>query len=617
MDNNVVFTKRVFIIGLIKLFIFFVIIIRLFYLQIRESLYFKKLADKNRTSLVPIIPKRGVIYDRFFTKIASHVLTWELLFIKSQINTDINVFLSSFDEIISLSVEEKLRISKDYKKYTPYTPILVKTNLTEKQVAVLETLSYKISGIFIRPIYKRYYPYKYVFSHILGYVGITNDLNKTKNISNWATGKIGLEFSLDSTLRGEVGFLKYEVNAYGKVIKELERQTPIAGYDVSLTIDYKLQNYIFSLLEGFSGSCIVVDVKNGDILSLVSTPSFDANLFVDGIEQSEWNKLLGNEYKPLSNKSALSMYPPGSTIKPIMSLIALDKGVIDPKQTVKCKGYIDVGRHRFHCWKKEGHGVVNMEEAIFNSCDVYFYELAKKLTIADMIKVGKDFGFGETHLPLIKNESLGKTLDMEDEGHLGQKIISIIGQGKWLTTPVQLANMITIIANDGKILPFNLLKSIESKNKIMYPKMKNNVTQLSYKQEHFDIIKEAMFKTINHPKGTGANARISAKHKPFPDWKVAGKTGTSQVKRISLEDRKNGLNVENIPWQFRDHALFVGFLPFHDPKYSVTLVLDHASSSTYITAPISKKIMMEVKKRHLLYDKQDKIINKILETRDY
>ncbi|MFL1781387.1 Cell division protein FtsI/penicillin-binding protein 2 [Candidatus Hepatincolaceae symbiont of Richtersius coronifer] len=610
--NSKLFNRRVFILLAGKFFLFGILLFRLFYLQIKENFYFEKLSEKNRTTLVPILPKRGIIYDNLQQKIADNLFLWEALFIKSQINQSIELFVNTAGTIIDLTEDDKKRIITAYRSNPSHTPILIKQNLSQSEIAALETLSSNLSGIFIRPFYRRNYRFKEIFAHLIGYTSLSNNLSKTSNVPNWQVGKAGIEVTMDSFLKGEIGYSKYEINVYGHVIRQLEQTPSKAGHNISLTINAELQNFIYTLLSQYnSASAVVVEVETGNILSLASYPSFDPNLFAEGIPTKVWKDLTSNNKAPLSNKPLLGVYPPGSTIKPIMILEALERKYITRETKFKCEGFLDVGPDRFHCWKRNGHGEMNMEQALAESCDVYFYKIAMEMNEREMSEAGLNFGFSKKHLPWVQAEATGRVLvdkKSSTKYQTGDRIISIIGQGKWQTTPLQLANMTNIIANEGKKVPLNLLKSIEYEDKIIYPKNTNSDNHVPYNKTNLKLIKKTFYDSINAVRGTGILGRTGDK-----DWALAGKTGTSQVRRITMEERATGVISNHLlDWEKRDHALFVGFVPYHKPAYSISVVIDHGGGASITTVPLAKEIALFLRDKHSQYEAEKKRLENLL-----
>ncbi len=615
-SSNKVFSRRVFILLIIKLGLLFTLIIRFFYLQIRENFHFNSLSDKNRTNLVPIIPKRGIIFDNLNIRLADNLFLWELLFIKSQIPKNVNLFINTLTSIIEINADEKARILYDYKNKPAHFPILVKQNLSQSEIAAIETFSYNLPGVFIRPFYRRNYPYSDALAHLIGYTSITNDLSKSNNVPHWQIGRYAMEESLDAFLKGSVGYSKYEINAHGHIIRKLEQKTSIPGNNIALTIDSALQNKIYELLSEYnSASAVVSEIKTGKILAMSSYPSFDPNLFTEGIPAKVWSELLENEKAPLSNKPMMGLYPPGSTIKPMLALEALAKGVITADTTFECKGYHEVGRDRFHCWLRKGHGKVNLEKSISQSCDIYYYNLANLLDSKYIDEASKNFGFGKKHLNILPNEAKGKTIINEEstkKSVFGDKIIAMIGQGNWLVTPLQLNKMISLIANYGMDYKYSLLKNIEYEDKVVYPKQDTAQKVLHYPKEHFELIKKALYNTVNEKGGSGILANTYD-----PSWILSGKTGTSQVRRISLKERQEGIIPNHlVPWNRRDHGLFVGYVSSkNEDLYAISVVIEHGGSAAITAAPLAREIAKMLKERYPFYEEENERINKIIFSR--
>ena len=610
-NNKYGVSKRLFIITIAKICLFFVLLVRLFYLQIREGFYFEQLSERNRTSLVPIIPKRGIIYDIFGVEIANNTFYWEALVIKSEIKQSIELFVNNIQAILYITDQDKKRIINDYNNNPAYYPILIKTELSESEIAAIETFSNNLPGVFLRPAYRRNYPFKNAMSHILGYTSLPDDKTKSNNIPNWYLGKTGIEEVMDSFLKGQVGFFKYEVDAHGRVVRRLEQSKSQVGHSITLTIDAHLQAFVYQLLsQYYSASAVVTDIDNGNILSIVSYPSFDPDLFTLGISNKEWKNLLNDDKAPLNNKPFLGLYQPGSTIKSIMLLEALQLGIIDEKTEINCKGSIKVGRDTFHCWKRSGHGLIYSVHAISESCDVYFYELAKKMKLAKMNKVAKDFGFATKQLPSFTPENQGSVIPLVSTNTLGDNIVSIIGQGKWTVTPLQLNKMISNLANNGVNRPFNILKNIQYDNKIIYPKPQLSTNTLKYDKDNFFIVRKGLLESVVSAKGTSRFASTQDE-----DWVLAGKSGTTQVRRITLEERNQygGRAIANhkLPWELRDHSLFVGFVPYNHPRYAISVVVDHGGSGGIVAGGITKQIAKYLKEYHNDYISESERLNNI------
>ena len=417
---------------------------------------------------------------------------------------------------------------------------------------------------------------------------------------------------------GSPGFLRYEVNAYGKKIKQVATDDGLKGTTFRTTLDQTIQKLSTEALQNVSGAICVMDIYNGDIISMVSSPNFNPNSFVHGVNHNEWKELIENRDKPLLNKAVSGLYPPGSTIKTLTALSALENDIVSPRLIVKCKGYVDLHGERFHCWKKKGHGVVGMRTALKKSCDVYFYEVARRLGIDRLSKTAKKFGLGQKVLQNYKEEKSGvvpdtkwKKRELGKSWYLGETLHSGIGQGYFLTTPLQLSLMTAQIANGGfKITPRILVnKNDEIGNLQKYLNHKNsapgnvmsledriynfNLKPLFRNQENINLVKDAMFAATNEIGGTSYRSRLKDKKFMF-----AGKTGSSQIKRFTEEQREAEIKQQDITYLERDHAWFVAFAPVQDPKYAISVLVEHGGSGSSAAAPIAQKIIKKVIERH-------------------
>jgi len=468
-------------------------------------------------------------------------------------------------------------------------------------------------------------------AHAIGYVSeiSPNDL-RTKtylqdlNIEGVAIGKTGLESSLDEQMLGSPGYLRFEVNAYGKKIKQVATDEGLKGKTFRTTLDQSVQKESSDALRDVSGAVCVMDIYNGDIISMVSSPAFNPNSFVHGVNRKEWKDLNENIDKPMLNKALSGLYPPGSTIKTLTALSALENDIVSSKLIVTCKGYIDLHGERFHCWKKKGHGVVGMRTAIKKSCDVYFYEVARRLGIDRLSATAKKFGLGKKVLQNYKEEKAGvvpntkwKKKELGKNWYIGETLHSGIGQGYFLTTPLQLSLMTAQIANGGfKINPrilvdendktSNLQKYLEHMNTTPGNVMSVNdqiynfnLKPLFRNQENINLVKDAMFAATNEVGGTSYRSRLKDKKFMF-----AGKTGSSQIKKFTQAQREAEIKQQDITYLERDHAWFVAFAPVHNPKYSISVLVEHGGSGSSAAAPIAKKIIKKVIERHEIREAQ-------------
>ncbi|MBL6863670.1 MAG: penicillin-binding protein 2 [Rhodospirillales bacterium] len=578
---------------------------RMYYLQVVESEKFKTLADENRISYRIIAPKRGRILDRYGRLMAINKLNYRVMMVPENVN-DLKQILEKLTRIIDLSRYDLLRLKRDIKRYRSFTPILLKENLEWDKIAKIEVNTEQLEGIFIDVGEQRFYPSGSAVAAVCGYVSqVTDQQKKTDplfSIPGFKVGKSGMEKFYDIALRGKSGSKQIEVNAFGRQIRELEKREGEEGKDVWLTIDLELQKYVSQRLARESASCVVMDIHKGDLLALVSTPSFDPNAFNRGLTKSEWQKILNNSRNPLNNKAISGQYAPGSTFKMVVALAALEKGIISNRSNYFCTGSLELGDSIFHCWKKNGHGKMNMISAIAQSCDVYFYEVAKRLGIDAISSMARRLGLGQIFNIELSGEAKGlmptrewKKKNKNSSWQQGETLLAGIGQGLILATPLQLAVMTSRIVNGGKAVTPRLTKGIslnksdlDSSNNSKLGNFKNigiNITNL-------DLVKKSMSFVTNSPQGTAFRARIID-----PKYRFGGKTGTVQVRRISAEEREIGVKKnKDLEWHERDHALFVGYAPLSNPRYVVSVVVEHGGGGSTVAAPLARDILLKVQK---------------------
>ncbi len=615
--------RRMFLLNTIKAVVLVGIFGRLASLQINESSKYKSLADKNRFRESKFAPPRGIIEDYFGNEIASNARVYQL-HITPENTPNIDKLLVRLKNLISLSDRQSALILKKIKKQKKWETIIISDNLSWKEFTRLNLFLHELEGaqpvVSIARVYKNN-----ASAHAIGYVSEISprDIRNKKylrnmNISGIAVGKTGLESTLDEDMLGSPGFLRYEVNAFGKKIRQVSVDKGSEGKTFRTTLDDEVQVFSAKLLENVSGATCVMDIYSGDIVSMVSSPTFNPNSFIHGINKEEWNGLLNNRDKPMINKAISGLYPPGSTIKTLTALSALENDVVSSKLIVECKGFIDLHGERFHCWKKKGHGVVGMRTALKKSCDIYFYEVARRLGIDRLADTAKKFGLGKNVLQDYNEEKSGvvpntkwKIKELGKNWYIGETLHSGIGQGYFLTTPLQLCLMTAQIANGGfKIEPkilmnknntiSNLQKFLNYKNSTPGYTMSTNdkiynfnLKPLFRNQENINLIKEAMFGATNEPGGTSYRSRHNNKKFMF-----AGKTGSSQIKRFTPEQREAEVKQENINYLERDHAWFIAFAPVSDPKYAISVLVEHGGSGSKAAAPIAKKIIKKVMERH-------------------
>ena len=527
--------------------------------------------------------------------------------------------------IINFDENKKKNLINRLKKRKPWEPIIVSDNLSWAEFSKLNLFLHEIQGI--KPVVSvaRKYAEDGSSSHVIGYVSDTSskDLKNSEflrriHVPGLKTGKNGLEKLLNDEMIGEPGLQRFEVNAYGKRIKELKLIQGIEGKNFRTTIDEKIQVFSNKQLEGKSGSICVMDIYTGDIVVSVSSPTFNPNKFVHGISRKEWDELIKNERKPLMNKTFAGLYPPGSTIKPIVALSALENDVISPKLVIQCKGNIERYGTKYHCWKEKGHGFMTLRSAIKQSCDIYFYEVSRRLGIDRLSDTAKKFGLGKKVLESFNEEKSGvvpntkwKLENIGKSWYLGETLISGIGQGYFQTTPLQLCLMTAQLANGGyEIKPriiddrYALQPVINAWRKEFYLRNNNldssnsDLKKLYRNPENIKFVLDALYGATNEPMGTSYRSRLTK-----PEYIYAGKTGTSQVRTITEEERKLKLKNKDLPYEMRDHALFTAFAPYKNPRYSISIVIEHGGAGSTGAAPIARKVIKLVLDRHKLRKK--------------
>ena len=631
--------RRMFIIGAAKLVVFTGIIARLFSLQITETNKYLTLSDKNRLREWRLPPIRGEFLDYFGNTIAGNLKIYQLHVIPEQVE-DFKYLMLRLKEILKLTNSEFNKLIKKKNSQKSWETLVVSENLSWEQFAKLNYFLHDLVGA--KPVLSvsRDYPFKENYTHVLGYVSeasqkdiLNNEAIKKNHVPGLKIGKTGLEKSYENDLIGTNGIQRYEVNAYGKRINQIDHQEGLKGKTIKLTLDTEVQKLCTKLLRDVAGSISVMDIYTGEIVAMHSSPSFDPNLFLFGISQDDWQMIRNNPLKPLVNKTIAGQYSPGSTIKPIVALSALENDVVSPEFKVNCTGKTEMYGQTYHCWKKKGHGVVNLRDAMKQSCDTYFYEIARKLGVDRLQETAFKFGLGEKVLDkTYSNEKKGlipstqwKKDKLGKGWVIGETLITGIGQGYMQTTPLQLCLMTAQLANGGyKIYPkITVNENDDTLEDIKYMIKKNEQSakekgdnpsetveqlfsfikekkhQILYRNpENIKFVLNAMFASTNEIRGTSYSSRIKN-----PKYQFAGKTGTSQVKRITERDRELDLKTIEIPYDERDHALYIAFGPYKNPRYALSIVVEHGGSGSSTAAPMAKKLFKLIIDRHELREK--------------
>ena len=596
--------RRMFITGSLKFLIMVGIVSRLFFLQVKENKKYLTLSDKNRIREWKLAPVRGEFHDYFGNVIAGNFEAYQLHVIPEQVE-DFRYVIYRLKDLLELSDKEFKKVLKKKNEIKPWETLIVSDNLSWQKFSKINNHLYDLNGV--KPVISisRNYPYKENFTHLIGYVSQANEADienteiiKKNFVPGLKVGKVGLEKSFEEKLIGSNDIERYEVNAYGRRISQLEFQKGEKGKTLRLTIDTEVQKLSNELLKDQAGSICVMDIYTGDIVAMHSSPSFDPNLFVFGISKDDWQLIRNDPMKPLVNKTLQGNYSPGSTIKPIVALSALENGIINTNFTVQCRGHkhpLELYGQTYHCWKKQGHGFMNLRNAMKQSCDIYFYEIARKLGVDKLSETAKKFGLGkEVFGDLFSIEKKGLVPNTQWKKNalgkgwlLGETIITGIGQGYIQTTPIQLCLMTAQIGNGGyKIYPKIV---VDDKNETPTDKF----SPLYKNSKNIKIVQDAMFASTNEVRGTSYKSRIDDLKYQF-----AGKTGTAQVKKITEKDRELDLKTFEIPYEERDHALYVAYGPYKNPRYALSVVVEHGGSGSSTAAPMAKKLFKLIIDRH-------------------
>ena len=595
------FSRRVALLAGVKLMLLSLVGAQLYNLQVRKREKYRTKADENRINIRLLAPLRGRIYDRAGRLIAHNKQNYRLVLVPEQAG-NIPTILQTLSGTVPLRAADHQRIMDEIAHRRSFIPITVREHLSWSQVAQIEFDAPYLPGVSIESGEVRQYPFGATFAHVVGYVGLANaeeiSGEPLLQLPGFSIGKNGVEKMHDLNLRGRAGNVQVEVNAHGRVIRELDRSEGSAGEDVVLTVDAGLQQYVAGRLGAESASAAVLDVTTGECLSVASTPSFDPNSFIQGLTTRQWGELVNNHRAPLINKAISGRYPPGSVFKLVVALAALESGLVDSSHRVRCIGHVKLGNKSFHCWRKGGHGRLAMTAAIAQSCDVYFYDLALKIGVERIAEMALRLGFGKISGFDLPGEQDGlvptpdwKRALFDERWQKGDTLNTAIGQGYLLATTLQLAVMTARLVNGGRAVAPHLTKSVGGQlnnSSASQPAPQN----LGFSHESLSIVKRGMEQVVNDAKGTAYSARIEEAR-----FAMGGKTGTSQVRSISSRERETGVKKnEERPWADRDHALFVGYAPISDPRYAAAVIVEHGGSGSKIAAPMVHDILLEAQR---------------------
>lgn len=574
---------------------------RMRFLGVEQADEFRLLAEENRVNIRLIPPARGLIQDRNGKLIAGNEQNYRVIITREnagKTDEDVETVLNRLSHVIPMTAEDLADTMKELKRNSAFVPITVADRVTWEDFSRISVNAPALPGVTPEVGLSRMYPRDIDFAHVVGYVGPVSerDLAEIENpdplltIPKFQIGKIGVEKWMEDILRGSAGTKRIEVNAVGRVMRELDREEGIKGKDLRLTIDAGVQNFVQARLGTESAACVVIEVNTGDIIAAVSSPSFDPNLFVRGISTADYTALTEHDHRPLANKVVQGAYPPGSTFKMVTALAALEAGAIDENTSVYCPGYLDTGGRKFNCWKHGGHGKVDLRKALAESCDVFFYDVGQRAGIEKIAAVAHELGLGIRHDLPMSAISEGKIPDKawkqekyKQDWVIGDTINASIGQGYVLVTPLQLAVMAARIASGTTVAP-RLIHSINDE-----PVPVPVAAPLGVEGAKLRAVQLGMFEVVNGAHGTARAARIVD-----DAMQMCGKTGTAQVRNISTAERDNGvISNDNLPWRQRDHGLFVGFAPADNPKYAVAVVVEHGGGD-HTAAPIARDTLLRV-----------------------
>ena len=595
--NHRLISRRAAIMGGVQLLFVGGLAARMRHLQVNQADQFRLLAEENRIKFKLIPPARGEVFDRNGVQLAQNIPTYQIKIVREDAG-DVEEVLAKLANVMKLDPETLERARSEIKRSAPFHPVTVADDVDWGDLSRVSVNAPALPGVAPEIGLSRVYPLGSDFAHVLGYVGPVSDYDLDRledpdellRIPRFQIGKVGIEAKAETSLRGKAGTRQVEVNAAGREMRELGRREGRPGADLQLSVDAKLQSYVQARLSGESASAVVIDCETGDLVAIASAPTYDPNLFVRGISVADYQSLTENKYRPLASKTVQGTYPPGSTFKMMTAMAALEEGLIEPEDTVHCPGHLEVADRKFHCWKRAGHGSVDLLNSLKQSCDVYYYDLALKVGIEKITAMANIFGLGVRHdVPMsavargLTPTKAWKATTHGKDWVIGDTVNASIGQGYMLSSPLQLAVMTARLATGRAVSP-RLVKSIDG---VEQPTGAG--APLPLDEDNLRKMRRAMFAVVNDRRGTAYGSRIIA-----DGMRMAGKTGTSQVRNISTAERARGvIRNSDLPWERRDHALFVDFAPAENPKYAVAVVVEHGGGGSTAAAPIARDITLQ------------------------
>lgn len=558
-------------------------------LQLVHGATYRLLSEENRISLRIVPPPRGQLLDIKGAPLATNQQSYRAVVLREGVK-DLDAVLNRFADVIDLSPEDRARIERELHHGKDFSPVVLKTNLSWNEMARLEILTPELAGIAVDSADQRFYPIGAAAAHVLGYLGEADENEEDEDddpllaVSGFEIGKSGVEKAYEDELRGKAGGLQLEVNAKGRVVNELKRTPPIPGKDLHLTIDADLQQMMYERLsQERSAAAVIMDVHNGAVYAMGSSPAYDPNIFTQGIPTDLWQELMADPTRPLLNKVFGGVYPPGSTFKMATALAALEAGAITPDTAVHCSGQTMLGSHIFHCWKKGGHGTVSLHQAIAQSCDCFFYETARRAGIDHIAQTARLLGLGEPSGLGLSGERTGLIPDRDWKRRVfkhdwttGETFVCGIGQGYVTASILQLAIMTARLANGGMAVTPTLRMDVAT---TAAPR------SLNFDPAHLASIRDGMC-AVTSPGGTASSVQI-----PEPQWHMAGKTGTAQVQAITMAQRDAGFDVFKLPWEQRHHALFIAYAPEDAPRYAMATIIQHGGAGGSVAGPLGRDIL--------------------------
>lgn len=589
-------SRRVIMLGIIQASVISVLGLKLRSMQLDHADEYRLLSDGNSIKIRLLPPARGLILDRNGFVIAGNEQNYRVTLTREDVG-DVSAVVARLRHIIPMTDRQAADLMAEIRRRSAVTPIMVADRLTWAEFSSIALNAPTLPGVTPESGLSRSYPRGGDFSHVLGYVGPVSDydLSKIENpdpvlrLPEFQLGKVGMEARLEEALRGKAGSRRVEVNSAGREMRELSRQEGQQGAAVQTTLDARLQNFAAQRLGTESAAAVVIDVTNGDIVAISSSPVFDPNKFVRGISGPDYRELMNHDHRPLADKTVQGAYPPGSTFKMVTLLAGLESGVITAGSRFFCPGYTTVAGRRFHCWSRGGHGTVDAITSLSHSCDVYYYELAQRVGIDRIAIMARKLGIGVRHdLPMsaitegIAPDRAWKMARYQQEWQVGDSLNASIGQGYVLASPLQLAVMAARVATGRAVAP-RLVRAIDG-----VPQPTPDFAELDINALNLRTARAGMDAVMNSDRGTARRARILAE-----EWRMAGKTGTSQVRNITAAERARGvISNDQLPWNRRDHALFVCYAPFGAPRYAVSVVVEHGGGGSAVAAPIARDILL-------------------------